>query len=37
VFPDLGRRTFLLNARRLDRKPGLPEMVLLAMEEVIGP
>jgi two-component system CheB/CheR fusion protein len=36
-FPDLGRRTFLLNARRLDRKPGLPEMVLLAMEEVIGP
>ena len=33
-IPKLGRRTFLLNGRRLDREEGLPEMILLAMEEV---
>jgi len=32
-FPGLGRRTFLLNARRLNRKPGAPEMILLAFED----
>lgn len=33
-FPKLGERSFLLNARRLDREVGLPGMILLAMEEV---
>jgi hypothetical protein len=34
-FPSLGRRTVLLNARRLKREPGAPEMILLAFENVI--
>jgi two-component system CheB/CheR fusion protein len=33
-FPGLGRKTLLLNARRLTREPGAPEMILLAIEEV---
>jgi len=33
--PDRRRRVFLLNARCLDTPPGLPAMVLLAMEEVM--
>ncbi len=32
-FPGLGRRTLLLNARRLKREPGVPEMILLAFED----
>lgn len=33
-FPRIGPRTFLLNARRLERETGLPGMILLAMEDV---
>lgn len=33
-FPRLGRRSFLLNARRLKREEGLPAMILLAMEDL---
>ena len=33
-FPHLGRRAFLLNARRLARGPDLPGMILLAFEGV---
>lgn len=32
-FPGLGHKTFLLNARCLEQKSGLPPMILLAMEE----
>ena len=32
-FPKIGRRTFSLSGRQLDRDEGLPGMVLLAMEE----
>ena len=32
-FPKIGRRAFVLNARRLKREPGLPPMILLGMEE----
>ena len=32
-FPKIGHRTFVLNGRRLKREPGLPPMILLAMEE----
>jgi two-component system CheB/CheR fusion protein len=33
-FPHIGRRTMLLNARRLDQVDGVPAMVLLAIEDV---
>jgi len=33
-FPQIGRRTMLLNARRLDLDDGAPRMVLLAIEDV---
>ena len=33
-FPQIGRRTMLLNARRLDLNDGAPQMVLLAIEDV---
>ena len=33
-FRGLGRKRFLLNARRLEREPGLPCMILMAMEDV---
>lgn len=29
----IGKRSFVVNARRLDRQRGLPEMILLAIEE----
>src|SRR5262249_56161928 len=32
-FPNVGRRTMLLNARRLELDDGSPQMVLLAIEE----
>ncbi len=35
-FPALGRRTFLLNARRIDRAGGKPKLILLAFEDVTG-
>ena len=37
VFPGLGRKVLLLNARRLVQESGLPGMVLLAIEEVKTP
>jgi len=33
-FPNVGRRTMLLNARRLELDDGSPQMVLLAIEDV---
>jgi len=33
-FPKIGRRSFLLNARRLEREQDLPGMILLALEDV---
>ena len=33
-FPDIGRRTMLLNARRLDQEEGTPGLILLAIEDV---
>ncbi len=33
-FPRIGRRQLLLNARRMDREAGVPELILLAMEDV---
>jgi len=33
-FPGLGRKVLLLNARRLEQEAGVPEMILLAIEEV---
>ena len=33
-FPRLGHRKMLLNARRLKQAPGVPEMILLAFEDV---
>jgi two-component system CheB/CheR fusion protein len=33
-FPSIGRRTMLLNGRRLESSPGKPGMILLAIEEV---
>ena len=33
-FPQIGRRTMLLNARRLDLDDGAPHMILLAIEDV---
>ena len=35
-FPKIGRRVFLLNARRLDHNAALSGMILLAMEDVTG-
>jgi len=33
-FPGIGVRTMMLNARRLDARPGHPSLILLAMEDV---
>lgn len=33
-FPKLGLKRFALNARRLEREPGKPHLILLAMQEV---
>jgi len=33
-FPEMGRKAFLLNARRMETGPGEPGLILLAMEEV---
>src|SRR4030095_575604 len=33
-FPQIGRRTMLLNARRLDLDDGAPQMILLAIQDV---
>jgi hypothetical protein len=33
-FPKIGPRAFLLNARRLVRRTGMPGMILLALQEV---
>ena len=33
-FPTLGRRTLLLNARRTDNAEGMPEHILLAIEDI---
>ena len=35
-FPEIGRRSFLLNARRLERSPGEPGMILLAFKDITG-
>jgi two-component system CheB/CheR fusion protein len=35
-FPKIGHRVFLLNARRLQRQGGLPDMILLAVQELTG-
>jgi two-component system CheB/CheR fusion protein len=32
-FPGLGTKTLVINARRLDRKTGMPGMILLAIED----
>jgi PAS domain S-box-containing protein len=34
VFPSLGRRIMILNARRIHGEEGSPELILLAMEDV---
>ncbi len=33
-FPVIGRRVMLLNARRIPRPPGRPEIILLAIEDI---
>ena len=33
-FPHIGRRTVLLNARRLDEESGAPQRILLALEDI---
>jgi two-component system CheB/CheR fusion protein len=33
-FDQIGRRTMLLNARRLDQETGMPGMILLAMQDI---
>ena len=33
-FPQIGRRTMLLNARRLEQDDGAPQMILLAIEDI---
>jgi two-component system CheB/CheR fusion protein len=35
-FPGLGVRTMMLNARRLEARPGHPSLILLALEDVTG-
>ena len=35
-FPQIGRRSFLLNAHRLERNPGEPGMILLAFKDITG-
>ncbi len=35
-FPRIGRCAFLLNARRLSRGAGMPDLILLAFEDVTG-
>ena len=35
-FPQIGKRSFLLNARRLERNPGEPGMILLAFKDITG-
>jgi signal transduction histidine kinase len=34
VFPTIGRKTMLLNARRLERRSGEPWLILLAIEDI---
>ena len=34
-FQTLGHKKMLLNARRLDREPGVAPLILLAIEEVV--
>lgn len=34
TFPSIGDRVMRLNARRLDRKPGAQELILLAIEDI---
>jgi two-component system, chemotaxis family, CheB/CheR fusion protein len=34
VFPKIGRKTFLLNARRLEEEGDIPGMILLALEDL---
>jgi two-component system, cell cycle sensor histidine kinase PleC len=34
VFPDIGRRTMLLNARRIPSPPEKPKVILLAIEDI---
>ena len=36
-FPGLGHKVLVLNARRLEQEPGLPALILLAIEEVKAP
>jgi hypothetical protein len=36
-FPGMGTKTLLINARRLDRKTGMPGMILLAIEDKTVP
>ncbi len=36
AFPAIGQRTMLLNARKLHREDGRPEMILLAIEDITG-
>jgi two-component system CheB/CheR fusion protein len=33
-FPSIGHRTMLLNARQIERRPGCPKRILLAIEDV---
>ena len=33
-FPVIGVRTMMLNARRLEARPGHPPLILLALEDV---
>ena len=35
-FPQIGKRSFLLNARRLERTTGEPGMILLAFKDITG-
>jgi two-component system CheB/CheR fusion protein len=35
-FPDLGRKSMLLNARRIPAMEGQPALILLAMEDITG-
>jgi len=36
IFPGVGHKSLLLNARRLAGESGDPSMILLAFEEVLG-
>ncbi len=35
-FPGIGHKKMILNARRIDRENGRPQMILLAMEDITG-